>query len=262
MKALLLSDIHGNWPALQAVLSAEPDANRIICLGDLVNYGPQPVECVVWAMRLPAPNIVIQGNEDRAFGLGKPPNCVSAHQAAAEAVQRATIPLLSSEMRRFLAELPRAKEFSLSGATCVACHSTATNKEPLQARPGHPNKSWPWESDLILVGHFDEPFVLIGHPNLLFLAYTHSPLKIDWMDTLVVNPGSVGKPCDGDPRAAYAVWEDGTVTLRRVEYDIEEAVRAYDGLPLAESIRTRLGEELRTGAHLREMAPAEALAGR
>jgi predicted phosphodiesterase len=45
MKVLVLSDIHGNWPALQAVLQAEPDAEQIICLGDLVNYGPQPAEC-------------------------------------------------------------------------------------------------------------------------------------------------------------------------------------------------------------------------
>ena len=50
MKILLVSNIHGNWPALQAVLHAEPDVNQILCLGDLVNYGPQPVECVAWAM--------------------------------------------------------------------------------------------------------------------------------------------------------------------------------------------------------------------
>jgi hypothetical protein len=49
MKVLILTDIHGNWPALQAVLQAEPDADRILCLGDLVNYGPQPGECVRWA---------------------------------------------------------------------------------------------------------------------------------------------------------------------------------------------------------------------
>lgn len=45
MKMLLISDIHGNWPALQAELAAEPDADQILCLGDLVNYGPQPAEC-------------------------------------------------------------------------------------------------------------------------------------------------------------------------------------------------------------------------
>ena len=86
MKALLLSDIHGNWPALQAVLRAEADANHIICLGDLVNYGPQPAECVAWAMRLSTPSLVVQGNEDRAFGVGKTPRCSLAYEHLAEAV--------------------------------------------------------------------------------------------------------------------------------------------------------------------------------
>ena len=52
MKILLISDLHGNWPALQAVLAAEPEVDQILCLGDLVNYGPQPAECVRWAMGL------------------------------------------------------------------------------------------------------------------------------------------------------------------------------------------------------------------
>ena len=254
MKVLLLSDIHGNWPALQGVLRAEPDAAQIICLGDLVNYGPQPVECVVWAMRLAPPSLVVQGNEDWAFGAGASPNCVPPYHGLATAVQAATSPMLAPEMRRFLAKLHRFQRFPIDGADCVACHSTVRNKEPLQARPGLPSQSWPWESDLILAGHFDEPFVLLGHPKLLFLAYTHSPLKVDWMDTLIVNPGSVGKPMDGDPRAAYAVWEDGEVTLRRAEYDVEETVRAYDSLPLDEGARSKLVEELRTGGRVREHA--------
>jgi predicted phosphodiesterase len=51
MKILILSDIHGNWAALQAVLAAEPDVDQILCLGDLVNHGPQPAQCVAWAMK-------------------------------------------------------------------------------------------------------------------------------------------------------------------------------------------------------------------
>ena len=49
MKLLIISDVHGNWPALRTVLEAEPDADRTLCLGDLVGYGPQPFECVAWA---------------------------------------------------------------------------------------------------------------------------------------------------------------------------------------------------------------------
>jgi predicted phosphodiesterase len=75
MKLLIVSDIHGNWPALQAVLQAEPDADQILCLGDLVNYGPQPVECVQWARQQLGPEWLIQGNHDRAVGRDEEPNC-------------------------------------------------------------------------------------------------------------------------------------------------------------------------------------------
>jgi hypothetical protein len=51
MKLLILSDIHGNWPALQSIINAESDADQILCLGDLVDYGPEPAACVAWAMR-------------------------------------------------------------------------------------------------------------------------------------------------------------------------------------------------------------------
>jgi predicted phosphodiesterase len=257
MKALLLSDIHGNWPALQAVLRAEPDASQIICLGDLVNYGPQPVECVVWAMRLTPPSVVVQGNEDRAFGLGSAPNCSPVYQHLAEAVQAATSPLFTAEMRRFLTKLPASHRFCLDEATCVACHSTANNKEPIHSCAGVPSTVWPWESDLIVVGHPDQLFILIEHPNLLFVAHTHSPFQTDWLNTVVVNPGSAGKPMDGDPRAAYAVWEDGRVSLRRAVYDVEETVRAYDALALEHGIRRQLIEELRTGVRLAAHEPQE-----
>jgi predicted phosphodiesterase len=257
MKALLLSDIHGNWPALQAVMHVEADANQIICLGDLVNYGPQPAECVAWAMQLTTPSLVVQGNEDRAFGLGKPPNCSPAYQHVSEAVQAATSPLLTAEMRRFLAKLPASQRFCLGEATCVACHSTANNKGPIHPFPGTPSAAWPWESDLIVVGHPDRLFIVVEHPNLLFVAHTHRPFQTDWMNTAVVNPGSVGKPLDGDPRAAYGVWEDGVVTLRRAVYDVEETVWAYDALALEHGIRRQLVEELRSGVRLAAHEPQE-----
>ncbi len=59
MKLLIVSDIHGNWPALQAVLAAEAEVDQILCLGDLVNYGPQPAECGRWAMQHLSPEWLI-----------------------------------------------------------------------------------------------------------------------------------------------------------------------------------------------------------
>lgn len=88
MKCLILSDIHGNWPALRAVLAAESDADQILCLGDIVNYGPQPGECVTWAMGLSSPSRVIQGNYDRAVGFDDDPHCSPVYAVLAEVAAR------------------------------------------------------------------------------------------------------------------------------------------------------------------------------
>ena len=201
MKCLILSDIHGNWPALQAVLDAERDADQILCLGDLVNYGPQPAECVAWAMNLNPPSRVIQGNHDRAFALKTAPCCAPANQRLAEAMQSATNHLLPPEMKRFLGALQPLQQFRCDEATCVACHShtTAKNGERLDSHFGDQNAQWPWESDIVLLGHPDKLFVMVGHPDMLFRAHTHMPMKRHWGNTLAVNPGSVGLATDGDP---------------------------------------------------------------
>ena len=90
----------------------------------------------------------------------------------------------------------------------------------------------------------------INFPDFLFLGHTHIPGKTQFRRTLIVNPGSVGQPKDDDPRAAYAVWDDGDVSLRRVEYDVEQTTRAYTGLRLGFHTVNILAEVLRTGGHL------------
>jgi hypothetical protein len=79
MNLLIISDIHGNWPALRAVLEAEPDVDRTLCLGDLVGYGPQPFECVAWAKGILPPEWIIQGNHDLAIGANADPRCPAAY---------------------------------------------------------------------------------------------------------------------------------------------------------------------------------------
>ena len=112
-------------------------------------------------------------------------------------------------------------------------------------------------SDIVLTGVPDKTFVLVGHPDFLFLADSHKAMQTKLYGTVVVNPGSAGMPGDGDPRAAYAVWQDGEVTLRRVAYDVEEAVRAFDSLDLDEQIKHQLVEGLRNGTCLATRPVAE-----
>ncbi|MGH8022239.1 MAG: metallophosphoesterase family protein [Limisphaerales bacterium] len=241
MKMLILSDVHGNWPALRAVLEAETKFDQILYLGDLVNYGPQPAECVRWAMEHFHTGRFIQGNHDRAVALDEDPICSTAYTALADATQKISARLLTAEMKQFLAGLKPLHRFQLQGAKCVACH--ACPKDPLYVYLPQTAPASLWESELVTA----------GLPNVLFLGHTHLPMLTRLLKALLVNPGSVGQPKDGDPRAAYAVWEDGEVTLRRAAYDVEETVRAYAGLDLEPHVEHILCEVLRTGGNL----PAE-----
>jgi predicted phosphodiesterase len=251
MKALIVSDIHGNWPALQAVLAAEPDADQILCLGDLVNYGPQPKECVTWAMQLNLPSRVIQGNHDRAFGLGVAQRGAPLYQPLAKAVQSATDFLLTAKMKAFLATLQPLQEFHWNETSCVACHTIYAHPMSYSLAE-RDDPAWQqselsrMDTDMILVGHPDLLFVLLGHPDFVFIGNSHLPMKTKFYGTLVVNPGSVGQPLDGDPRASYAIWQDGEITLQRLAYDVEETVEAYESLNLDGHIKQQLVDGLRT----------------
>lgn len=238
MRILIISDIHGNWPALQAVLAAEPDADQILCLGDLVNYGPQPAECVAWAMKNLTSDWLIQGNHDRAVGLDEDPRCSIVYKPLAAATQEVSKQALTLEMKQYLARLQPLQRFKLNEAICMACH--AVPSQPLYEYLTEQSPMTLWESELLAV----------NYPDFLFVGHTHLPMKTHYRRTLVVNPGSVGQPKDGDPRASYAVWDDGEVTLRRAEYDVEQTIRAYSGLRLDSHTLNVLAEVLRTGGHL------------
>lgn len=262
MKVLILSDIHANWPALQAVLAAEQDADEILCLGDLVNYGPQPRECVAWAMQLGPPSRVIQGNHDRAFGLGVAQRSDPVFQPTAQAMQSATEFLLTSEMKHFLGGLKPLQAFQWNDACCIACHTISERLAGCSITE-RDDPAWEYsalsrmESDMILLGHPDLLFVLLGHPNFVFISNLHLPMKIKFYGTLVVNPGSVGFPTDGDPRAAYAIWRDGEVIFHRLAYDVEETVRAYERLDLDKHIRQQLVEGVRIGMGCAKQIPPQ-----
>jgi putative phosphoesterase len=238
MKIIIVSDIHGNWPALRTIFETESSFDRILCLGDLVNYGPFPVECVEWAKEMVPPEWMIQGNHDKAVGLDEDSHCSPAYMRLADETQLFTSRLLTPELKRFLANLKPMRTFKLEGAKCVACHASPT--DPLYHYLPESAATTVWESEL-LAAH---------HPDLLFLGHTHVPIKAHFRRTLVVNPGSVGQPKHGDPDAAYAVWQDGEVALQRVKYDVEETIRGYANRGLEPHALNLLIEALRTGCGL------------
>jgi putative phosphoesterase len=236
MKLLILSDIHGNWAALRSVLDAEADCDRILCLGDLVDYGPEPAACVAWAMQARGKSLLIQGNHDWGVALRMDPRSSPPFRHLTACTQAFSIQALSEEMLRFLRTLKPMNSFEMFGKRCVACH----------AAPSDPLFRYLRISEKVLA----DEIRVAGSPDFLFFGHTHWPLLHQVGRTTIINPGSAGLPKDGDTRSPYAVWEDGKVELRRVAYPMEATVQAYARTPLASSDVESLIAVLRTGGTL------------
>jgi predicted phosphodiesterase len=210
-KILILADIHANGPALAAVLGAESDANRVLCLGDLVNYGPDPGECLRWARVALRPGDLVRGNHDLlAVSRGEAPS--SGFPPVSPEVLHHTRARLTREEVDFLRELKPSSDLEVAGKRWHLVH--AVPSDPARGLLHPEARPQRWELELALA----------GFPDVLLVAHTHRPFLIRRGDALIVNPGSVGCPKDGDPRASYAVWEDGRFELRKVEYRIEDTI--------------------------------------
>ncbi len=230
MSTAVLYDIHGNLAALDAVLAdaRAAGAERFVLGGDYALFGPQPAEALSRLRALPEPAVWIRGNVDRwtADPGAAPPDDVLAEAIAG--TRRA----VGDADADWLGTLP------------------TDHVEP-EVRFSHASP----RSDLESFGPepaADEAKLLDGHGELLqVFGHTHlqfrRPLTGEG-ETTLLNPGSVGLPLDGDPRAAYAVLELGRdgwrIDLRRVEYDVAATVAAlrdrFADLPWSERSRHRL----------------------
>jgi putative phosphoesterase len=236
MKLLIISDLHANWPALRAVWEAESDAKKILCLGDLVDYGPEPARCVEWVLQHVSLAHLVKGNHDFAVGWNQRPECSPVYRQLADVTRKHAVKALDEDARHVLRELSPQRFFSVGGMKFAACH--AVPSEPLFKYLPFSEKLWRSEVELE------------GRPDFLFVGHTHIPGELRIGRTLLVNPGSVGQPKDGDPRAAYAIWENGSVTLKRTTYDVEETIRAYEQTPFSPDDVAALSMVLRTGGKL------------
>jgi predicted phosphodiesterase len=237
MKILILSDIHGNYSALQAVLGAESGIQGFLCLGDLVDYGPQPIECVSWAISERGLGWFLQGNHDWAVARDQKPRCSEPYKHLAEVTRQFTRNVLGEHGVEFLGSLSPTMAFELDGHRCMACHGT-----PLDPLFRYFNYTDPKTVQLEVHA--------AGAPDFLFLGHTHLPCDIRSFGTRIVNPGSVGQPKDENPAAAYAVWNSGHIELKRTPYDIEAVARAFASTGLRRGDVKKLLAVLRSGGHL------------
>jgi putative phosphoesterase len=232
MRLLILSDLHGNRAAVAAI---HERYDAMVCLGDLVTYGPDPGFCIDFIRERALWRV--QGNHDHAAAFGVAPRCVPAYAPLAEATLAYTERVLDASQRRFLGEAPLSAEFEFGGAQFYAVH--AAPSDPLYRYLG------PELPDEVFA---DE--LCLSSCDVLLLGHTHRPLCRRYWETFVFNPGSVGQPSDGDPRASYGIWEDGHLELKRAEYPIEDTVRRLGSLDLPDAVLQPLVGILRTGTSL------------
>ncbi|MGQ9632960.1 MAG: metallophosphoesterase family protein [Bryobacteraceae bacterium] len=227
MKILILSDLHANLEALRAI---NESWDELWVLGDVVNYGPSPVEVLEFVRRYAT--LVVRGNHDHALGYGADPRCAAAFREMARAMQDYTAGVLSEEQKRWLRELPLTASREVGGESFLLCH--AAPRDPLYSYlPPDPVL---WGEQL---SDFQAATALVGH--------THLPLLLETNGCRVVNPGSVGQPKHGVAEACYAVWQDGRLELNSRPYDVDATVRKVLALPVEAEMREALAAVLRSG---------------
>lgn len=232
MKVLIMSDIHGNRTALEAVIAVASPVDSVWCLGDIVGYGPDPNDCVAIIRDLQ--NLIcLRGNHDSAV-IGLTPK--TKFNRSAHKVLDWTEEQLNPVHRKYLLELsPQA----VIGDVTLAHGSP---RDPV----------WEYIMDVYTAtsnfDYFTTPYCFVGHSHLPVMYYIKDGKELAAVnfvypgeqtrlpDKTIVNPGSVGQPRDHDPRAAYTIFDTNEKTWAqyRVPYDVAEVQErmAKAGLPV------------------------------
>jgi predicted phosphodiesterase len=237
MRVAVISDVHGNYRALEAVLEEidRESVDAVWCLGDTVGYGPLPNECCAEVERRSQTCLV--GNHDLVV-LGELSVEEFNHEAAAAAIWTAEV--LSDDSRRFLERLEPA------GAVDEVDLFHASARDPI------------WEyvlteeaaratfeisrASLVLVGHSHVALALTIDGDQVAGGLAPAETEVQLEGRWLLNPGSVGQPRDGDPRAAWLLLdlERRFAFFRRVEYPIQETQKELRELGLPPSLAARL----------------------
>ncbi len=242
MRTAIISDIHGNLEALSAVLFDIESVNvdEIVCLGDVIGYGPNPNECInLVNKKCP---IILLGNHDAAVldSLSTQNFNINAKIAIEWTSEQ-----LSEESRKFVENLPMSK--------------IDTDKTYVHATPYEP-RMWYYitsiEEAAFNFQFFDTTFCFVGHTHIPVTISLDPEKKIivsqdgyldfseDDGSHYLINVGSVGQPRDRNPKASYGIvdTEVSNFSLRRVEYDIEKCQAKMKKHKLPDFLITRLGE--------------------
>ena len=223
MRYLLLTDIHANLEGLETCLkdARARGYDETLVLGDIVGYGPDP-NAVIQAIRALNPKAIVRGNHDKvALGM----NQAEGFHAAARAAAHWMLESLTHENREWLVALPMGP--TLIDGEIEICHGAPFDEDAyifdeLDARHAFEAATAP----VCFYGHTHFAVVFRMVKDLLEIVSPpdgETALTIDPQSRYLVNPGSVGQPRDGDPRAAYAIYDTDAkrLDLIRLAYPLE-----------------------------------------
>ncbi len=243
MRYLILSDIHSNWEALEAVLrDASGRYDQIACCGDLVGYGADPNRVVDWARG----NVskIVRGNHDKAVAAM---DGLEWFNPAAQQATMWTRHTLTAANLEWVASLPKGP---LDMGNFTLAHGTPLDEDEYLIDSFEARQTFAYaERWVTFFGHTHmqggfrsraRQVERLGRPDE---TESERVIDIDPDSWYLVNPGSVGQPRDRDPRAAYALYEPDQrlVWLRRVPYDIITAQEKIQQAGLPEGLAQRLG---------------------
>ncbi|MEP6917605.1 MAG: metallophosphoesterase family protein [Acidobacteriota bacterium] len=243
MRYLILSDIHANIDALESVLEAAPAGtwDRVLVLGDLVGYGAEPNAVIDRVVGL-NPLATIRGNHDKAAcGLDDG----SSFNTVARTAAHWTMAMLTPANREYLRALPQGP--LPIDETIEICHGAPFDEDHYIFDSDDASRALDSATRrLCLFGHTHLPVIFRRGAGLFdgFVPDSGDGTSVPLADAVhyLVNVGSVGQPRDGDPRAAFGIYESEarSVRLRRVAYSVEQAQRRIMQAGLPASLATRL----------------------
>jgi predicted phosphodiesterase len=241
MRVLVISDIHANFTALEAVLKDAGQVDETWCLGDLVGYGPDPNAVIEEVREIPRLTCIL-GNHDTAV-IGKMP-----------------LEAFNGEARRSLAYHEKVVSASNMDFMRALSSNVKVRGEATLAHGSPRDPLWEYILNALTARlnfeHFDTPWCFVGHSHIqsvfelneqndrVTFDQTKPDQKIQLRSKLILNPGSVGQPRDRNPKAAYAIYDTGsrTWTPRRVEYNVAEVQARIREAGLPEKHAARLSE--------------------
>ena len=239
MRYAIISDIHGNREALDAALAdiSELGVDEIICLGDIVGYGAEPVYCLEKVREVCS--VVVAGNHDYA-ALEK--INIDYFNALARQATLWTREQLKDEHRAYLEELPLVVQLE----SCTVVHGSLDSPEMfdyIQTSYDAYLTMEQLENQVCFIGHSHVPITFLLKDVITYTL--DDRVELEGYEKAICNVGSVGQPRDNNPTACYATYDsdEGVVELRRLNYDIDRAAEKIlqAGLPEFLAERLKLG---------------------